>query len=518
LTRRTIFSALAAAGIAKADEAAQYPRWKAIGPWGGSARAVRLDAQSPNRMLAIPMLGAGAFLSNDAGATWREASNFPRLGEVRMDAAWITHVPGALYLIGAARVADATGGLWRSEDHGESWRVVPGTEKLSVYAITSWARDGRVIAIGTNEGVWISNDGATTFRRISPKTIGDLAAIVSVAIDPTKAGVIYAGTPHLPWKTTDGGLTWKKISVGMFDDSDIFSIHVNPLQPSKVFASACSGIYGSLDGGVAWKRMQGIPGTNRRTYVVVQSPHEAGVLFAGTSAGMWTSRNGGAAWSKLNDYVATSVTFHPAAEKLIYISTERHGLLKSVDRGASFQRMHTGFASLPISGVEPDGAGVRLRSAYVQGALRSRDWKDWEVVESGEEVVQDWRVRLPADAMGHSVDPFEPSMVLAATRGGLLRSDDGGGTWKLVESGLGKEWVGSVAHHPKRRGYVFTLRGQRVFWSRDHGMSWYWLRADERQDLGFERLAMVAGNPNLLLAVSRNRGLYAYSLHENPLD
>jgi photosystem II stability/assembly factor-like uncharacterized protein len=492
-----------------------FPSWKPIGPWGGSARAIRVDQQSPNELLAIPMLGSGVFLSRDAGASWHESPSFPRLGDTRLDAAWIAHTPEPLYLVGAA-----PGGIWLSNDRGDTWTLAPGTGHLSVYALTSWSRDERTIAAGTNEGVWLSNDGARSWRRISPKTNLDMAAIVSVAIDPTKAGTIYAGTPHLPWKSTDGGATWRKISTGMFDDSDIFSIHVNPLQPSRVFASACSGIYSSPDGGTAWRRVQGIPGTNRRTYVVIQSPHASNVLFAGTSAGMWASVNGGTEWAKRNEYVATSIAFHPADNSLLYISTERHGLLKSTDGGTSFTPINQGFTNLPITGLSASGSSLTVQTPYApNGLIAVAPNSPWTLPAepAGKSEVSS-PAQLPPDSLAYSQDPFFPANLLAASRQGLLRSTDKGGSWIRIEQGLGKDWVGSVAHHPKRKGYAFALRGQRVFWSRDHGETWYWLPAEEKAQDNFERLVTLDAYPDLLFAISRNRGVFVYSLHENPLD
>jgi len=52
--------------------------------------------------------------------------------------------------------------------------------------------------------------------------------VESLAIDPTDPDVVYAGTWHLPWKTTDGGKTWSNIKQGIIDDSDVFSIIIDP--------------------------------------------------------------------------------------------------------------------------------------------------------------------------------------------------------------------------------------------------------------------------------------------------
>ena len=83
---------------------------------------------------------------------------------------------------------------------------------------------------------------------ISPAGSQELHEVESVAIDPANPQIIYAGTWHLPWKTTDGGEHWTNIKQGVIDDSDVFSIIVDPKDRSVVYASACSGIYKSQTG------------------------------------------------------------------------------------------------------------------------------------------------------------------------------------------------------------------------------------------------------------------------------
>lgn len=467
----------------------QYPSWKLIGPWGGSARAIRLDARKPETMLALTMRGTGVFRSRDAGENWQELTKFPRLEGARLDCAMIV---AAKWLVGAA-----PGGVWVSEDEGENWRVVAGTEKLSVYAMTSWPKDARVMALGTDRGVWQSHDAGRTWKRSSPASIPDLAAIVSVAYDPTRAGTLYAGTPHLPWKTSDGGTTWRKAHTGMYDDSDIFSIAVDPALPTRVFASACSGIYCSLNGGGAWRRAQGIPGTNRRTYVVAQDPHDAKRVYAGTSAGMWASLDHGEKWEKRNEYVVTSIAFHPRIKDCFYISTERHGLLWTRDAGKTFEERHKGFVSRSPQGVVAQESGWRLAG-------------ELERLDDG--------VSGPDKAYETRRDPFDAKRLWAASPRGLEESRDGGRTWKRVDGGLGEGWIRSFTFDPKRKGRAFALRGQRVFWTRDGGQSWYWLPAQEDVPSRFRRLDMLPTEEGLLFSASEDRGLFVYSFIENPLE
>ena len=73
----------------------------------------------------------------------------------------------------------------------------------------------------------------------------EIHEVESLAVDPANPDIVYAGTWHLPWKTTDGGKNWHNIKQGMIDDSDVFSIILDPEKPSTIFLSACSGIYKS---------------------------------------------------------------------------------------------------------------------------------------------------------------------------------------------------------------------------------------------------------------------------------
>ena len=121
----------------------------------------------------------------------------------------------------------------------------------------------------------------------------DRKNVESIAIEPANPDVIYAGTWHLPWKTSDGGKTWHNIKAGLIDDSDIFSIIIDPARPEVVYASACSGIYKSESGGEIFHKIQGIPFSARRTRVLKQDPANSSVVYAGTTEGLWKTSNAG---------------------------------------------------------------------------------------------------------------------------------------------------------------------------------------------------------------------------------
>lgn len=192
----------------------------------------------------------------------------------------------------------AGGGVFWSEDSGTTWRR-RGLEGEAVRALAEWAGDGNVLVAGTRTGVFRSKDAGATWERISPEGDAELRNLDSIAIDPRDANVIYAGTFHLPWKTTDGGKHWTAIADGMIDDSDIMSMAIDAKNPERVFASACSGIYRSESGGLHWTKLVGIPYASRRTQQIAQDPAQPSRWFAGTTEGLWQTEDGGETWERV---------------------------------------------------------------------------------------------------------------------------------------------------------------------------------------------------------------------------
>jgi photosystem II stability/assembly factor-like uncharacterized protein len=237
----------------------------------------------------------------------------------------------------------AGGGAFRSEDGGKTWASA-GLEKEAVRALAQSASKPEVLVAGTRSGVFRSEDAGKNWERISPSGDEELKNVDSIAIDPRDANVIYAGTYHLPWKTTNAGKTWKPITAGMIDDSDVMSVAIDAGNPERVFASACSGIYRSENGGAQWTKLQGIPYVSRRTQQIAQDPLNAAVWYAGTTEGLWRSYDGGENWARATrrDVVVNSIAFAGRGERLL-LGTE-DGILLSMDGAKSFVARNGGFA------------------------------------------------------------------------------------------------------------------------------------------------------------------------------
>jgi photosystem II stability/assembly factor-like uncharacterized protein len=324
--------------------------WQLIGPEGGNVRSLTYDPSDPNRII----LGTSAgqlFVSQDGGNSW---GLFTHLGPG--DDYVFDHVifdstnPATLYAAAWGLFAD--GGVFRSDDGGRTWRELTGVHGLSIRAMAMAPSDHNTLVVAAVEGVFRSRDGGATWQRISPENPmaienhSSLKNFVSVAIDPQDPETIYAGTQHLPWKTTDGGAHWHNLKEGILDDSDVFSIIIDPKKPSRVYASACSGIYLSENGAELFHRVQGLPHSAIRTRVLKQDPQRPSVVYAGTTGGLWKTVDGGARWSLVTSQsvIVNDVLIDPRNSERVLLATDRQGVLVSNDGFAHYAASNRGFA------------------------------------------------------------------------------------------------------------------------------------------------------------------------------
>jgi photosystem II stability/assembly factor-like uncharacterized protein len=396
--------------------------WQLIGPEGGNVRSLTYDPSDPNRII----LGTSAgqlFISQDGGNSW---NLFAHLGPGEDYV--IDHVifdptnPATMYAAAWGLFGDSEGGVFRSDDGGRTWRELMGAHGKSIRSMAMAPSDHNTLVIAAVEGVFRSRDGGDTWERISPENPmaienhSSLKNFVSVAIDPQNPDIIYAGTQHLPWKTTDGGAHWHNLKEGILDDSDVFSIIIDPRKPSRVYASACSGIYLSENGAELFHRVQGLPHSAIRTRVLKQDPQRPSIVYAGTTGGLWKTVDGGARWSLVSasDVIVNDVLIDPRNPERVLLATDRRGVLVSNDGFAHYAASNRGFTHRVVGDVIADRKDPgRL---YV-GIMNDKD------------------------------------------HGGLFVSDDGGKSWRQSNRGLEERDILSLQQADSGALFVGTNHG-----------------------------------------------------------
>lgn len=300
---------------------------------------VRADPHHQGTLLAGTAT-ALLYRSRDGADSWTRIPFPPELRST-LHAVMIDPVRTNVYLVGVTSEIPRYAGLFRSTDEGATWEQLRDLRQKQVWSLASWTADSRVIAAGTEDGIFITSDGGDKWIHVSASGYAGPQPVVSLAFDPSHRNILYAGTPHLAWKTTDGGASWHALQRGMPEDSDIFSIVVDGTRSRRVFAGACSGIYRSLDGGDTWASLERTVGAQFRTYVVAHAPHSANALFVGTDAGLLQSPDGGATWRHLSRRTTRSVAFDPADPRHVFAATDE-GILRSKDGGSHFTEANQG--------------------------------------------------------------------------------------------------------------------------------------------------------------------------------
>jgi len=394
--------------------------WRATGPFGGDAELVRVVPKVKGMVIAGSRNGL-LFSSANGGAFWNPLS-FPAQFAGVLHALEVDPRYDSVWYAGVESENKWLAGVWKTADAGRSWKLIEDTRGLSVWSLAVWAGNPDVVAAGTASGVYLTRNAGQKWSRISPEGDPELRPVVSLAFHPSDPNTLYAGTTHLPWKTVDGGASWRQIHEGMIDDSDVFSINVDAGNPARVFASACSGLYGSLNAAEKWAKIATPPGAFR-TYFVAIHPRHPEVVFAGTTEGLLRSTDTGKTWRKVSPEAVRSVAFDPWVEGRIFFASSSAGLLVSTDGGATAHESNYGFTNRNFTTLTGSGASLYSSSVFepVTGGVYRTDNLGLRWLRAGDQ---------PSDQLLMMASaPDNPKSLFAAGYRGVLESADGGRTW-----------------------------------------------------------------------------------------
>ena len=324
--------------------------WIPVGPDGGDARSFAADASNPKHIY-LGTTNSWIYQSQDGGSSWKRLAKLAKTDDLIVDNILVDTTDPKTLFVATWVVDHPDGGLFISTDQGVHWQLVEDMKGQSIRAIAQSISDPKTLIAGTLKGVYRSEDKGLHWKLISPTGSMELHEVESIAIDPVNPQIIYAGTWHLPWKTTDGGANWRNIKQGIIDDSDVFSIIIDPKMPTNVYASACSGIYKSENAGDLFKKVQGIPSTARRTRVLMQDPVNRSTVYAGTTEGLYRTTAAGVNWQRLTgpDVIINDVYVDPSNPQHVLLATDRSGVLESSDGAISFKQSNAGFSQRQVA-------------------------------------------------------------------------------------------------------------------------------------------------------------------------
>ena len=421
-----------AAGVADSmgDPGKYSNDWRASGPPGGDVRSLVVDPNNPDRFY-LGTLDAQIYTSADAGKSWEMLYNFNK-PKLFVDHIIVDPRDSKTLYVATHRHKDA-GGFFKSTDGGRKWRESPELKNEALHSLTQADSNPNVLIAGTFNGIFRSDNSGDSWTQLPTYNTTGLVHVESLAIDPRTANTIYAGTWYLPYKTTDGGQSWKSIKNGIIDDSDIFAINIDPHDPNHISASACSGIYETNSAGDSWTKVQGIPSQSRRTRAIVQHPSISGLVFAGTTEGFWRSDRGGKADSWMvttsRQLEVNSIAVHPSRPQTVYIGTNNYGVMVSTDGGKNFVPTNGGYSGRFANVIVADRETPNRIYAATINTTTGGGFL-FVSTDNGET----WRPSMrsmPPRLITYSIlqDTRDPNVIYLGTNLGVYRSLDRGASW-----------------------------------------------------------------------------------------
>ena len=205
------------------------------------------------------------------------------------------------------RLYFAANKLYRSDDRGDSWRVVSGELSRAL------DRD-QLPVFGKVQGV------DAVARHASTAFYGNASAL---AESQKKEGLIYVGSDDgLIQVTEDGGKNWRKIDrfPGVPDVAYVSRIVTSNHDANTVYASFDNHwnadfapyLLKSTDAGRTWTSLKGDLPANGPVLAVAEDHVNPNLLFAGTEFGVFFSPNGGGKWVQLKGNFPT-ISVHDLA-------------------------------------------------------------------------------------------------------------------------------------------------------------------------------------------------------------
>jgi photosystem II stability/assembly factor-like uncharacterized protein len=313
-------------------------------------------------------------------------------------------------------------------------------------------------------GIHKSVDGGVNWTPVFDQS----ASIGALALDPTNANVLYAGTGESNaaidnydgfglFRSPDAGASWAYL--GLQEVRRIARVRVDPSNPSRIFVAGMGSQFST-----------------------------------GPDRGLYRSENGGASWTKVlfaNDSTGVcDVAINPASPETVYCATWERV------RRPTYRRVY--------------GPGCAIWRSADHGTT-------WTKLTNG--------LPAPSDNVGRiglAIAPSRPSRIYAQivsglTGGlnglGLYRSDDGGSSWSLRNGGSifvnafgGFGWYfGDMMVDPSNADRIFCL-GQVLLASSDGGTSLSDVTGNAHVD--FHAMWIDPANPSHL-AVGCDGGFYS---------
>lgn len=206
-----------------------------------------------------------------SGLTANEKTGGSGVGRVGAVAFHPTN-PDVVYVASPGRTGSSHGGLWKTNDNGQTWRPLwDNAPSLTLTDVAvSWTSPETVYVTSKQYGLAETGNGLASYGL------------------------------H---KSTDGGATWNFRPFGLANSGNGVVISLNPADDQQVLVGSTAGLVYSMDGGSTWQQSV-LPAGVQTVYVwdIERKPDDPNVIYASGSGRerVLRSTDGGRTFSQLS--------------------------------------------------------------------------------------------------------------------------------------------------------------------------------------------------------------------------
>ncbi len=550
------------AATEKSDAATFYHglALRSIGPAITSGRiadfAVRPD--KPNEYYVATASG-GVWKTSNAGTTWTPL--FDKQGSYSIGCIALDPQNPHVVWVGTGennnqRSVAYGDGVYRSMDGGEHWknmglensehisRIIVDPNNSSIVYVAAY---GPLWSEGGDRGIYKSVDGGLNWERVL--YISEHTGFSDLVMDPFNSEVLYAaahqrrrhvftyvggGPESAMYKSTDGGLSWQKLTVGL-PKSDIgrIGLAISDVNSDYVYAiieaaGGEGGFFRSVNRGASWTRMSKYSTSGNYYQEIVCDPTRLDRVYA-MDTWLHFTDDGGKTFNKMNEqlkHVDNHAMWVNPDDTDHYIVGCDGGIYVSYDGAVTWRFVN----NLPVTQFYKAAADNAQPFYFVYGGTQdnftlggpSRTIRQNGIANS------DWFVTTDGDGFKPLVDPKDPDVVYSqAQYGALYRFEKTSGERIEIrpvehadEAPYRWNWDAPIIISPHSHTRLY-FAANKVFRSDDRGDHWEVVSPDLTRNIDRNNLK-VMGKVWSIDAVEKNGSTSVYgnivALAESPLQ
>ena len=416
----------------------------------------------PNRIYATvesPQYG-GVYRSDDAGESWKLLTNDNRYFGRSSDFAELKVDPTNADILYSANVV-----TWKSIDGGKTWNAFRGAPGGDDYhRIWINPNNNNIILIASDQGAIITVNGGETFSSWYNQPT---AQFYHVSTDNDFPYNVYGGQQEsgsvgIASRGNDGQITfheWHPVGVEEYG-----YVAADPLDPNIIYGGKITK-YNKRTGQVQNISPESVrSGKYRflRTAPVLFSPIDPETLyFAGNV--LFKTRDGGNSWQVISPDL-TRETWDIPSSVGIYTTNDlktmpRRGVIYTV--APSFKDINTIWAGTDDGLIHVTKDGGKTWKNVTPPDITS--WSKISILEASHTDVN----TAYAAVNRIRCDDMRPH---------IYKTKDGGKTWKEIINGLPDDPINTVREDPQTKGLLFAGSERAVYVSFDEGEHWQSLR------------------------------------------